>query len=228
MMGVDGRGFRKLTNDRFKDRGPKWSHDGKRIAFYSERSGTYQIWTVNPDGSGIEQITDDKNSGILAWPNWMPGDRSLYYQNDSGGVVVDLSGTPGRRKSVRVRPAGGGSTFTGTQISEDGKSILGSLIRPDGSGGSLMVYTFADSSYRKLAAEGAGPLWCAEGRTVLFIGNDLRFRSLDAQTGAIALIEGLPRFTDYSEYFLGPDKRSIYFIKVEIESDVWEASSGTE
>ena len=86
-----------------------------------------------------------------------------------------------------------------------------------------MVYTFADSSYRKLAAEGSGPLWCAEGRTVLFIGTDQRCRSLDTQTGSIVLIEGLPSLSDYSEYFLAPDKRSIFFVKVETETDAWEA-----
>ena len=225
VMGVDGKDFRKLTNDRFKDRGPKWSHDGQRIAFYSERSGTYQIWVVNRDGSGIEQITDEKGMDLLAWPNWMPDDRSIFYQTPAGGAIVELSGATGSRKTRRVRPIGGDTYFGGSSVSADGKSILGSLVRPDGTGGSLVVYTFADSSYTKLPAEGTGPVWCVAGGTVIFIGNDQRLRSLDVQTGAIAVIEGLPRFTDYSEYFLGPDKRSIFFIKVETESDVWEAQA---
>jgi hypothetical protein len=225
VMGLDGRDFRKLTNDRFKDRGPKWSHDGKKLAFYSERSGTYQIWTVSPDGSGIEQVTDEKKTSTMAWPSWMPGDRAIYYQTDSGGAVVDLAGDAGRRKTARVRPHGGGLIFSGTCVGADGKSVLGSLVRPDGTSGPLTVYTIADSLYRNLPAEGMGPVWCEEGRTVLFVGTDGRLRSLDVQTGSAVVIDGIPGLTDYSEFFLAPDKHSIYFVKIETESDVWEASS---
>ena len=87
-----------------------------------------------------------------------------------------------------------------------------------------MIYTFADSSYRKLPAEGIGPVWCADGRTVLYIGNDRNLNTLDTQTGTIVPLEGLPRFNDYSQFFLAPDNRSIYFIRVETETDAWEAS----
>jgi Tol biopolymer transport system component len=224
VMGLEGRDFRKLTNDRFKDRGPKWSHDGKRIAFYSERSGTYQIWTVNTDGSGIEPITEEKGSGLVSWPNWMPGDRSIYYQTDSGGAFVELAGSPGKRKTIRVRPAEGLSFFSGNSVSADGKSILGAFVKPDGTGGPLVIYSLADSSYRKLGEEGIGALWCADNRTILFIGIDRNLKSLDIQTGAVIPLEGLPRFTDYSEFCLTPDNRSIYFIRVETETDAWEAS----
>jgi dipeptidyl aminopeptidase/acylaminoacyl peptidase len=224
VMGVDGKDFRKLTNDRFKDRGPKWSHDGKRIAFYSERSGTYQIWVVNRDGSGIEQVTDEKNTDLLAWPNWMPDDRSIFYQTPTGGAIVELSGELGHRKTIRVRPTEGGEYFSGNTLSADGSSALGSLILPDGTGGPLMIYTFEDSSYRKLAAEGIGPVWCADGKAILFTGNDRLLRAFDPRSGAIMPIDGLPRFSDYSEYFLSPDNRWIYFVKVETETDTWEAS----
>ncbi|MGF7473866.1 hypothetical protein WFJ45_24395, partial [Salmonella enterica subsp. enterica serovar Minnesota] len=47
----DGSDFRLVTDDPHRDRVPRWSPDGSRIAFYSNRSGKYEIWTVKPDGS---------------------------------------------------------------------------------------------------------------------------------------------------------------------------------
>lgn len=40
---------RKLTNSG-KDRSPRWSLDGKRVAFVSDRSGKNQVWLIDPNG----------------------------------------------------------------------------------------------------------------------------------------------------------------------------------
>lgn len=73
----DGTGMQQLTQDDHNDRVPRWSPDGSRIAFYSNRSGTYQIWTINPDGSGLEQLTEDPRSPIyLIWSPDGNGSRS--------------------------------------------------------------------------------------------------------------------------------------------------------
>jgi hypothetical protein len=47
-------------------------------------------------------------------------------------------------------------------------------------------------------------------------------------TGTIVPLEGLPRFSDYSEFSLSPDDRWIYFVRIETETDVWEASLKAE
>jgi len=49
---------RQLTNDTARDRRPIWSADGKRLMFYSDRSGRYQVWTIAADGGGLTQVTD--------------------------------------------------------------------------------------------------------------------------------------------------------------------------
>ncbi|GIV09802.1 MAG: hypothetical protein KatS3mg019_1893 [Fimbriimonadales bacterium] len=47
-----------LTEDDHDDRSPEWSPDGKKIAFSSNRRDfVYQIWTMDPDGRGLSQIT---------------------------------------------------------------------------------------------------------------------------------------------------------------------------
>ncbi len=40
-----------------KDSQPRWSPDGRRIAFLSQRAGYTEIWSIAADGSGLQQLT---------------------------------------------------------------------------------------------------------------------------------------------------------------------------
>jgi len=64
-MDKNGENIRQLTFKKFYDRGPAWSPNGGRIAFNSNRAGNFDIWSMNPDGSEMVQITIDtaKESG---------------------------------------------------------------------------------------------------------------------------------------------------------------------
>jgi len=41
----------------YLDETPTWFHDGKRIAFQSNRTGRMEVWVMNADGSGQRQVT---------------------------------------------------------------------------------------------------------------------------------------------------------------------------
>jgi Tol biopolymer transport system component len=67
---TDGTGLRQLTHDhggKLNDGLDSWSPDGKKIAFISNRSGTYEIYTINVDGSSIKQITKGPEAHLAAW-----------------------------------------------------------------------------------------------------------------------------------------------------------------
>lgn len=51
---LDGGAPRRLADQ--ADR-PRWSPDGKRIFYVSTAAGASQIWSMNPDGSGVAQVT---------------------------------------------------------------------------------------------------------------------------------------------------------------------------
>ena len=83
VMNVDGIGQMRLTNNVMTDRGPAWSPDGSKIAFYqgSDTSstgtfGVYPIHVMNADRTGDVGIT---TFGTLytydANPNWSPDGR---------------------------------------------------------------------------------------------------------------------------------------------------------
>ena len=71
IMNADGTGRRRLTNDRWIDRDPTWSPDGKEVGFYSDRDGeTLNAWAIGADGGGLRRLTDLPSSlGInsIAW-----------------------------------------------------------------------------------------------------------------------------------------------------------------
>jgi Tol biopolymer transport system component len=66
---TDGTSQRHLTDDGLMNHFPRWSPDGSRIAYLSRRSGTDEIWTISPDGSGHEQVTDTPGVSMtsLVW-----------------------------------------------------------------------------------------------------------------------------------------------------------------
>lgn len=86
--------------------GPEYSPDGKYIYYNSTQTGTMQIWRMNPDGSGQEQITFDE------YNNWFP------HISPDGKWIVLLSFSPTvapdnhpfyKRVMLRLMPAVGGA-----------------------------------------------------------------------------------------------------------------------
>ena len=50
LVSMDGKTTRQLTSAKASDTGPRWSPDGRTIAFISSRSGSSQIWTIDVSG----------------------------------------------------------------------------------------------------------------------------------------------------------------------------------
>ncbi len=70
-------GLRNLTNNPASDEFPKWSPDGRRIAFSSNRSGRYQIYVMSEDGTGIVQVTHSENDAIEQ--AWFPDGKRIAF-----------------------------------------------------------------------------------------------------------------------------------------------------
>jgi TolB protein len=78
-------GVLRLTKDGFDESHPRWSPAGEQIAFVSDRhpngSGsrfpTNDIWSVRPDGRGMERLTDTEADEMLF--DFSPNGRFLLY-----------------------------------------------------------------------------------------------------------------------------------------------------
>jgi Tol biopolymer transport system component len=64
--------------------------DGK-IAFATDRDGNFEIYTINPDGSGLTRLTN--TSSAEATPAWSPDGLKIAYARDSHVWTMNADGS---------------------------------------------------------------------------------------------------------------------------------------
>ncbi|MCX6566533.1 MAG: hypothetical protein NTW38_08975 [Candidatus Aminicenantes bacterium] len=74
---LTGGGLRRLTRDPASDEFPRWSPDGRSIAFTSNRGGTYQIYVMDADGENVRRVTNGEREAIEE--GWYPDGKRLAY-----------------------------------------------------------------------------------------------------------------------------------------------------
>lgn len=74
---TDGGGVRQWTFGDSRDSSPRWSPDGKSIAFASNRSGKSQLYTISVDGGEPKQVTFCLNGARN--PIWSPDSRKILF-----------------------------------------------------------------------------------------------------------------------------------------------------
>jgi len=129
IMNVDGSAQTQLTFGYNNNESRTWSPDGQRIAFSAVIDGTNQIFVMNSDGTGIQQVTHNPGTtppysagGIFptvrgdVTPAWSPdgsrlafasdrdGNFEIYTMNPDGSQVVRLTNSPDQEGSVGWSP----------------------------------------------------------------------------------------------------------------------------
>lgn len=94
VMNDDGSPVRNLTNSPFFDGSPRWSPDGKQIAFRRrlsmQKHVPKQLFLMNADGSNVRQLTHPPES---AGPNftWAPdGKRIAFVSVKTGNPEINV------------------------------------------------------------------------------------------------------------------------------------------
>jgi tricorn protease len=85
------------------DRYPRWSPDGKTVAYWSDRSGEYELTFRSADGAGSERKVTSLGAGFRYPPQWAPDNKKLAFidqamrirvYDDATGKVTDVDKSP--------------------------------------------------------------------------------------------------------------------------------------
>ena len=93
----------RITSGPAFDAQPRWSPDGKRIVFTSDRSGSENLWTVDGDGRNARTVSKGEKERFVS-PAWTPdgnyviatkgADLWLYHRDGGSGIKLTGAGTP--------------------------------------------------------------------------------------------------------------------------------------
>ena len=142
---VDGDPLRRsLTGGPTIDRQPGFSPDGQRVVFTSDRSGNFDIWSLELATRAVRRLTFDAADD---WdPHWSPdGKHLLWSSNRSGNYEIWIADAD---SSGPRRVTSDGVDAENPTMSADGKWVVYSSgnpahrgiwkIRPDGSEATLL------------------------------------------------------------------------------------------
>jgi Tol biopolymer transport system component/DNA-binding winged helix-turn-helix (wHTH) protein len=99
---------------------PKYSPDGQRIVFMSDRTGIDELWLTDAEGQNARQLTSFGRA-TLGSPRWSPDSRRIAFDSTADGkaniYVIDAEG------GVPRRITSGGSSNVRPSWSHDGASV---------------------------------------------------------------------------------------------------------
>jgi eukaryotic-like serine/threonine-protein kinase len=223
---ADGTNPRQLTQDAFTNRGPRWSPDGRTIAFYANRTGTFQIWTIRPDGSGLRQVTDQTGTEGFYYPVWSPdGQRMLFSSFEGRSMAVDVSKAWHDQAPTSLPPLDDPDTsFVAWSWSPDGARVAGWQLRPDGRSAGILLFEPGSGTYSRVTSLGSFPDWL-DDRTLLFSDRN-RLLLVEIGSDTLHRVPVPDGFAD--EFALSADAGWVYLAEDEREGDVWLISLSEE
>jgi eukaryotic-like serine/threonine-protein kinase len=117
-MAARGGDERPLTSAGGRNYAPVVAPDNRYIVFHSNRTGVFQIWRINRDGSSPKQLTFEQTEST--WPTFSPDGKWIYYQHSDSinpytlwRVSIDGGAPEKVTDGMAIRPA----------VSPDGKLI---------------------------------------------------------------------------------------------------------
>jgi Tol biopolymer transport system component len=228
LMRADGSGLKKLTDDAWRDRHPVFSPDGQTIAFQSDRSGRWELWTIGADGSALMQLT--RTSGESPGdPLWSPDGTFIAFARGRDTQLLSMGDGRSAGHIEPLPPPGPGLSFEAMAWTPDSQRLLGLASRnAEDSKPQGITYTLVSKSYERLPISGAvrnlriAPL--RDGHHILVSTEDRHGIDLVDTVSAESrgLFPGRPRFSQ--TWAISPDEKFLYVNRATEQADIWLAT----
>ncbi len=225
VVSTDGSGLRQLTDDQYKNRGPRWSPDGKKLAFFSNRGGAWEIWTYAMEGGVLQQLTRGA-TGTTAWPVWSPDGKKLAYTIFGFSSFLMDTDRRWNDQSPQALPPMENSEelFSAWHWSPDGTQIAGFTQTADGSMSGIVTYHLKEQKFTKWSDVGQDPHWLSDSRRLFFV-HDGKLWLLDTKDGVRQIVvQSKDWQVERRGIASSPDNRWIYFSGSRADSEVWLGS----
>lgn len=82
---IDGGDAKPLSTGMAFDSQPRFSPDGSRVAFVSDRDGSENLWVMNADGTGARALTKEKQASFAS-PAWTEDGQSVIVSRNVPGL----------------------------------------------------------------------------------------------------------------------------------------------
>lgn len=170
--------LRQLTRGKGINTHPRWSPDGRLIAYVATGEDLIpSLWVMNADGSGKRRITHDI---FCQSPSWAPdGSHLIFAGNHADKSDVDICRVDLQESFIETIYSRPGLEQSPT-YAPDGRHIIFSGVVSDGSGlialenREIIEYDVVSGSSRVLASHMArddGPLYSPDGTRIAFISH---------------------------------------------------------
>jgi TolB protein len=158
---------RKLTDEPRGDGMPRWTSDGKRIVFNSERTGEWQLWEMTAEGRDPRRLRTNTAREFQSDPS--PDDRQIaflsYVEGPEKLFVMDRASA-----SARVLVDHGDVVLGNPHWSPDGKQITySSNVRIGHQIYRVDVATGKESRVSGLTTGGCEPRFNRDGRKIVYV-----------------------------------------------------------
>jgi len=204
-----------------KDLYPFFSPDGQRLVLHSNRNGTYQIFTMDVDGSNIAALTDTEapnqtavfspDGKRIAFQSERDGNREIYVMDADGSNQVNITNHPLEDSHPKWSSDGDWILFDSVRANPaSGRENL-YIMRADGSEVQRISTNEEVDSYGSLSPEGRNIVW----RRILPSGGNTKSGRnsevfvMNRDGTAIRNLSGHPDFDGYPAF--SPDGRWVVF-----------------
>ncbi|MFQ5724046.1 MAG: protein kinase, partial [Terriglobia bacterium] len=215
-MPLSGHEHQQLTSNTRNNFGARFSPDGKRIVYHSDRTGNLEIWLLNRETGSEQQLTSSPAADV--WPDWSPDGQKILFLSDREGDfqlwTMDAEGGAPRRLTEQSGLSGGAAwgNISPPRWAPDGKAI--GYLAPSDRGPTLWVIDPQGTNARPRLSGVLRFDWYRDSRHVVYTRlapgeqEGMQMQVVDLESGRqAALLEG-----PTAELIVSPDGRAVAYL----------------